>query len=423
MKKWTGVGRSERAIWGLCQGSGKDPYQARVDMSEPAFKCSCPSRKFPCKHGLGLLLLYAKDAAAFKASDEPGWVAEWLAGRAAREEKKVEKAQAAAEKPVDVEAQAKRAAQREARVTDGIASCRVWLEDLVRRGLATAQVENSAAWERMAARMVDAQAPGLAALVRRVPESIASGAGWDVRTLDLLGRLHLLLCAGERLEALPPDLGVDVRTALGWSQAKEEALATGPVSDRWIAVGQIVEEEDRFRVRRTWLVGRTTGRRALLLDFAAGLQPLAPSVASGTEFEGDIAFYPGRLPLRALMISCTDAKQAGTDMGTAGDATIETGLRRYAESLAANPWLLRWPLALPRVNLVNDGGSWCLVDEVGACLPLKPTFTNGLQLWRLLSASGGRPMAVMVEWDGEFALPLSAADGRGFYDLAPRWAA
>src|SRR5690242_3082205 len=76
-KKWLSIGRSERAIWGLCQGSGKDPYQARVDLAEPAFKCSCPSRKFPCKHGLGLLLLFAKNQGSFKEQAEPGWVVDW----------------------------------------------------------------------------------------------------------------------------------------------------------------------------------------------------------------------------------------------------------------------------------------------------------------------------------------------------------
>src|SRR5689334_19615585 len=87
-KKWTSLGRSERAVWGLCQGSGKDPYQARIDLSEPAFKCSCPSRKFPCKHGIGLLLLFAKDEKSFQAVAEPAWVADWLAGRSDRAEKK-----------------------------------------------------------------------------------------------------------------------------------------------------------------------------------------------------------------------------------------------------------------------------------------------------------------------------------------------
>ena len=52
--KWRALGRRETIVWGECQGSGKEPYQTQADLSEPAFRCSCPSRKFPCKHGLGL---------------------------------------------------------------------------------------------------------------------------------------------------------------------------------------------------------------------------------------------------------------------------------------------------------------------------------------------------------------------------------
>lgn len=424
-KKWVSVGQSDRAIWGLCQGSGKDPYQARVDLSEPAFKCSCPSRKFPCKHGLGLLLLFAKDAKSFKTEAEPGWVSDWIATRSEKAEKKVEKAKAAAEKPIDLEAQAKRIAQREARVSDGVASCRVWLEDTIRKGLAAAQTEDASHWEQMAARMVDAQAPGLAGFIRRIPETIASGAGWDVRTLGLLGRIHLLLCAAEQLPQLPKDLAGDVRTALGWNQPKEEVLASAGVADRWAALGQVIEEEDRLRVRRTWLVGRSTGKRAMILDFAAGIAPLEQTVAAGAEFEGEVAFYPGRAPLRALLKTRADGRRIEGDFGAAADATVEAGLKRYAEALAANPWTYRWPLVLANARPVREGENWYLVDASGGGLPLKPAFAAGLQLWRLLSAGGGRPLTVLTEWDGEHALPVSAWDAAAklYHDLAPRWAA
>ena len=29
--KWSGIGATDRAVWGLCQGSGKQPYQTTVD--------------------------------------------------------------------------------------------------------------------------------------------------------------------------------------------------------------------------------------------------------------------------------------------------------------------------------------------------------------------------------------------------------
>ncbi|NEC07087.1 SWIM zinc finger family protein, partial [Streptomyces sp. SID7909] len=77
---WDGTG----AVWGLCKGSGSKPYRTVVDTTGPAYKCSCPSRKFPCKHALGLLLLRAADDAAVPAGSPPDWAREWLDGRRAR---------------------------------------------------------------------------------------------------------------------------------------------------------------------------------------------------------------------------------------------------------------------------------------------------------------------------------------------------
>src|SRR3954453_23342265 len=82
---WTEAGHDEQAVWGLCKGSGARPYQTQVDLEGPAYKCSCPSRKFPCKHALALLLRYA--GCDVPASEPPEWVREWRDERAARAER------------------------------------------------------------------------------------------------------------------------------------------------------------------------------------------------------------------------------------------------------------------------------------------------------------------------------------------------
>ncbi|WP_146063453.1 SWIM zinc finger family protein, partial [Streptomyces sp. SM11] len=76
---WTGTGRDATGgvVWGLCKGSGSTPYRTVVDTTGPAYSCSCPSRKFPCKHALGLLLLRASDDAAFRPGEPAGWAAAW----------------------------------------------------------------------------------------------------------------------------------------------------------------------------------------------------------------------------------------------------------------------------------------------------------------------------------------------------------
>lgn len=91
--QWPTLGFNENAVWGECKGSGSKPYQVEADLSGPVFKCTCPSRKFPCKHSLALLLLRVQQEAAFTQGEAPDWVKEWLDARekrAARQEQKQE---------------------------------------------------------------------------------------------------------------------------------------------------------------------------------------------------------------------------------------------------------------------------------------------------------------------------------------------
>ena len=56
--RWSHTGRHESVLWGRCQGSRPNPYLTAVVLDDtPAYSCSCPSRKFPCKHALALMLL------------------------------------------------------------------------------------------------------------------------------------------------------------------------------------------------------------------------------------------------------------------------------------------------------------------------------------------------------------------------------
>jgi hypothetical protein len=46
-RAWSELGQDERAVWGLCQGSGKKPYQTQVDLSEPASGAAARRGRFP----------------------------------------------------------------------------------------------------------------------------------------------------------------------------------------------------------------------------------------------------------------------------------------------------------------------------------------------------------------------------------------
>ena len=322
-RAWPATGAGTGALWGECRGSSAAPYRAVVDLSGPAYRCSCPSRKFPCKHVLALLLLWSEGSVPDDAAGPPDWAGSWLTGRAARASRAPSGEQA---EPQDPRAAARRAEQRESRVASGLAELDRWLCDQARQGLAASQQAGDGHWDDIAARMIDAQAPGLAERLRALAAVPHSGAGWDGRLLEEYALLHLLAVAYRRQGELPPPLRETVRSRIGFSLRQADVLAGGqPVRDHWQVLARRDLEQDRIRARRTWLRGRKTGRDALLLSFAAAGQPLDDSLTVGTDADADLVFYPGAVSLRAVV----QAKHRG-DTTTATTATA-TAARRTAD--------------------------------------------------------------------------------------------
>ena len=101
-RKWELLGADEEALWGLAIGSGKNPYQTRVSLSDLATKCSCPSRKFPCKHAIALMLIATGEPASLSEKTRPDWLKEWLESRAERQEKSAAKQAAKVDNYQDV---------------------------------------------------------------------------------------------------------------------------------------------------------------------------------------------------------------------------------------------------------------------------------------------------------------------------------
>jgi SWIM zinc finger len=409
-RKWLKLGADEQTAWGLCQGSGKNPYQTQIDLTEPAFHCSCPSRKFPCKHGLGLFLALAAQPAAFKEKEPPDWVSEWLASRSKRAEKRAEKQAKveAGEKVVDEAAQAKRTASREAKVTAGLQQLELWLRDIARGGLAAVQSQQPQFWERMAARLVDAQAPGAARLTREMAGVPASGEGWESRLLERMSRLYLLIEGFKRVNDLPPPSQFDVRASIGWTQNQDDLSRETGVSDRWLVLGQRVEEEDRLRVQRIWLWGELQRRAALILHFAHAQQPLDASFITGAVIEAELVFFPSAYPLRAIVKQRHGAPAPPERI--LGYANIADAIEAFANATAANPWLEIFPAPLLNVTPLRHTGAWFVRDSESRALKIARRFES---VWTMLSLSGGREIDVFGEWDGAHLWPLSAfAEGR-----------
>lgn len=418
--KWPTLGHDESAIWGECQGSGSKPYQVIIDPSGPTFKCSCPSRKFPCKHGLALYLLLAQKSSAFTANAQPAWVNEWLSARQVRAEKKAEKTAQAESKPADPEAAAKREAKRIDRMLSGARDLDRWLGDLVRHGIADLPAKPATFWRDAAARLVDAQAGGLATAVRDLEGAVSSGDGWQRRSLLQMGRIQLLTEAMQRLDSLPEPLRHDVRTSAGWALDKAEvAAANDRVTDVWQVLGVSHDEHEKLWERRVWMRGDECGRCALLLDFSHGSRRYEQSFITGARVKAKLSFFPSAAPLRAVMEERQTpedaAKSPPRDVAPQGvESRWDSALNPVTDLLAASPWLQRLPLVIEATPVMRDR-RWFARDGDGREAPLRVNDDDG---WQLLALSGGRALMLFGEWLGDRLRPLSAWRGD---EATPCW--
>ncbi|QCX78630.1 hypothetical protein C9F11_25090 [Streptomyces sp. YIM 121038] len=434
---WSQTGSSgEGAVWGLCKGSGSKPYQTVIDVADaagPAYKCSCPSRKFPCKHALGLLLLWAGPGGAAgpespadavpEGAPPPDWAREWLDSRRARAETRRSPGAAQERTAADPEAARKRAERRAERVTAGATELERRLADLLRGGLATAERAGYGLWEETAARMVDAQAPGLAARVRELGAIPSSGSGWPARLLEECALLHLLASGWLHRDRLSAPLAATVRSRVGLPAPARGA----PVRDVWQVLAQYDTADSKLTTRRVWVYGERSGRTALLLSYGAAGRAPALSLPVGLALDAELVPYaadPAAPGLRADLGEqfTAPAPAAGRPPGLPPAAATA----RYGEALRDDPWVDAWPTTLARVIPVparastsspgsgsGSGAGWQLADADGdSALPISPSAASRSGLWRLVALSGGAPLTVFGECGHQGFTPLAAwADG------------
>jgi hypothetical protein len=391
---WSELGSTEALVWGRCQGSGATPYQVAVDVAEPAFRCTCPSRKQPCKHAIALLLLWVEGSGSVADRGEAP------AGVAGARPRRTDRG-TGADGPADPAAQARRREQRLALMDAGIDDFETWLYDLVRQGLASARHQPYAFWDGAAARLVDARLPGLAEAVRDMGGELHRRRDWADHLTAAAGRWFLAVRAWRRRDDLDASTRGDLRVVLGWPVATEEVLRGERVRDRWLVMGVHRTDDGRLQAQRTWLRGTGSGRWALILDFAAAAGgTLRVAQVTGSVVDAELALYPGSEPRRAVF--ATDPGVVAHAGRLDGRTTVAAALDRVADAVAANPWAVRVPVVLGSVAVTFAeaangpvGGRAAAVEVGGAALPL----VEDQDPWPALAITGGRPVAVFGEWE------------------------
>ena len=412
-------------IWGACQGAGANPYRVVVDLSGLWAKCSCPSRKFPCKHALALMLLYAGGPGDFAAGTVPDWVTEWLGRRrkasatpgnaATSSDKSLADALKAEDKaPPDAKALAQREAAKQKRVeatrraiTDGLGDLERWIADQLRTGLSDLLADLTPRCRRIAARLVDAKAGNLAARIDGIPARILALPQQDRADglIAELGKLVLLSRAwGDGTDAAPA-----ARREITAAEPRD-AMLVNPDTLRQTGRWEVLATREETRragliARSPWLLALGGEIQfALLQDFfpaSTGRQGSAFSL--GDQFQAEIAFYPAPRPLRAQIVE-RQAQEAVENWPTT--PPVADVLKPFAAALVHEPWLLELPLLLPAGRVAEAGSQpwWAGAHETA--LPLQSETVD-------LSLCGADLHSAAILWNGSRASLLAAQTNLG----------
>ena len=436
-----------------------------VDHVGVASRCTCPSRRHPCKHVLALLLLWCNGDVA--ETTAPAGVVAWLGSRqvsdttsdsSSSETSPTSETSTSDEVPtradtpssgVESEVGVDRGEHERGVVSDtpgglsdtlrdrdtsrdrvdemhdrdrardervermyaGLTELDRWLDDRMRTGLADPALAKYATWDELAARLVDAQAGSLANRIRRLAGLVGASPDWHSDVLAELGLLHLLAQAGRRLGSLPGPLADAVATTVGWQVRQADVLAGVPDTDTWVVAGRSDTREDRIEVRRYWLRGVTSGRWALLLSFAAYRQSLDTTLAVGTAISADLHRYPG--PALRSLIGARHGDPAEPSRPPAVDIVSACG--EIGMLLAAEPWLDRVPFTVTSSIAVN-GQTFALTDATGTVALI----ATGRPLATLLAVAGGESVDVTCEWTPNGVVPLTVHLDDRSIDIGPR---
>lgn len=419
LSKWLKLGGNDRAIWGECKGSGAQPYLVGVDFNGMGFKCGCPAmRKPPCKHVMALMILYVQfSEQEFQNNQPPQWMFDWLAKR----DEKAQKTQPTAVVS-DEEArkrEEKRVANFRKRVTlmkNGFADIEIWLNDLIRQGIASVEKQSYSFWNDVAARLVDTKSRGAGNFIKEIPLLINVQSDWYETVIAKLADVYTIAQAFKHIEELPTALQHDVLSVAGYTIPAKDLLLKAGVKDDWQILGKIQGTgiDENLIFRRVWLKGQESGKYALVLDFAhVTFGSFDTHWSVGSQTQNELVYFPSNYPTRVKVKQQFPISSFVSEFD--GSPTFDAFLDGFSAAVAANPWLMDFPCMLNQVMPIMRDEKLMLIDSENTIVPVADREMIG---WKLLALSGGNPISIFGEWTGSELIPLSAMVNNRFVDMS-----
>lgn len=278
------------------------------------------------------------------------------------------------------------------------------LLDLIRGGLVELDIAPPQYFEEFAARMVDAQLGSIGKRIRSwanfredFPDT------WHEKLLDELGSMYLFSKAFQNIDRLPENLQDELLALAGVTTRTSELFQQEGIKDDWLVLGQVLTPEpNNLTSRRTWLIGRETQKIILVLEYTFGTAEFTTLWLKGMVYSGEAVYYPAAYPLRVAFKS---ADIAPSFSEISGFQLLSNFLQTYSEVIAQSPWMSQFPVLLTSVTPVFFKHNFYLVDSEKKYLPIEK---DNLSPWELIALSGGQPITVFGEWNGQVLKTLNA---------------
>ncbi|MDR6550599.1 SWIM zinc finger family protein [Paenibacillus qinlingensis] len=379
-------------IFGECKGSGKDPYQCSVDMAKegnPVFRCSCPSRQFPCKHNLGLMYAYTSGK-SFTTASVPQDIVDKREKAEKREEKKKE--------PVDPDASvAKRKTNKSALLKkiaaqlEGISIAEKLILQLVQSGLGSLDKKVLKTVEEQAKQLGNYYIPGVQTALRDVNLQFHAEADRETVYTNAIEQLTILQALikksreylNRRLEN--PDLPMDSESTLeewlghAWQIAELREL--GRVRSDSSELVQLSFRSYTDHARGEYIdEGYWSDLRSGQIHFTRTYRPFRAAKyireddsVFGVVKAKELAQYPGELNTRVRWEEAAFRDADSQDFQTIRSAAHKSfpEMIKNVKNQIKNPLSDKRPVVLLQfADMKKTETSYVLLDEQGKQLPL-----------------------------------------------------
>ena len=376
-EKWNSLATHADLIWGHFIVPNRAPFNSAIHLPTLSAYCSCRQQHFPCNHVIGLALLAIEHPQRFPQATPPPWATVEPVAQLG---------------PSDADYAVRLRALRR-----GMTKLALWLQDMVRSGLAQLANRPKLYWHDIAAQLVDSYAPTVAQTVRAWPTIVSEDANWVDTLLREIGRLYLLTQAFERFDQLPLTTQNDMLIAVGWQPASSADDIC--IDDDWLVLGRTTHSSGKRITRQTWLWGRDSGQPAIITQVAHEKRKPVAILPTGVEVHAQLRFFASSAPLHARVESRTLTKQP--ELFVRSERRISSAHSRFTNNLQQNPWQTPMPLVINQCAARPIDTRWHLQDADGYLLPLPVELEH---CWHL-QALAGRPLAGI--WDGTQFEPLS----------------